>query len=108
MKPSSCLSPTGPLFKSLFSVRSLMLCKRECAQVEREAAKVNERHGWFKEGDAWGYRRNAYRQMAELLGGPAQHAYQTVFAREPQSTRHITQDLTPKLKAPITPKIFVQ
>ncbi|CAL8468548.1 g8088 [Coccomyxa elongata] len=77
-------------------------------QVEREAAKVNERHGWFKEGDAWGYRRKAYRQMAELLGGPAQDAYQAVFAREPDSTRHISQDLTPKLKAPITPKIFVQ
>ena len=30
-------------------------------QVQREAAKVNERHGWFKPGDAWGYRRHAYR-----------------------------------------------
>lgn len=30
-------------------------------QVQREAAKVNERHGWSKPGDAWGYRRHAYR-----------------------------------------------
>lgn len=77
-------------------------------QIEREAAKVNERHGWLKKGDAWGYRRTAYKRMSEILGGPAQACYEEVFAREPQSTRHITQDCTPKLKAPIIPKIYVQ
>lgn len=41
--------------------------KYSCLQIEREAAKVNERHGWYKLGDAWGYRRRAYRRMAELL-----------------------------------------
>ena len=76
--------------------------------MEREAAKVNERHGWLKEGDAWGYRRSAYKQMADFLGGPAQEAYKAVFAREPQSTRHISQIYTPKLQAPITPKIYIQ
>lgn len=77
-------------------------------QIEREAAKVNERHGWFKAGDAWGYRRRAYRRMAELLQGPALAAYDEVFACEPAHTRHIQQDLTPPLLAPIKPKVYVE
>ena len=35
-------------------------------QVQREAAKVNKRHGWMKPGEAWGYRRQAYRWVTEL------------------------------------------
>jgi hypothetical protein len=31
----------------------------------------------------WGYRRAAYRRMAERLGGPALAAYERVFAAEP-------------------------
>ena len=34
----------------------------------------------------WDYRRTAYRQMAERLGGVALVAYDRVFAREPKST----------------------
>ena len=32
--------------------------------------------------EGWSYRRDAYRKMAELLGGPALQAYDTTFARE--------------------------
>lgn len=78
------------------------------AQIEREAAKVNERHGWFKEGDAWGYRRAAYRKMAELLQGPALAAYDAVFSREPSHTKHICQSVTPALLAPVKPKVYVE
>lgn len=77
-------------------------------QIEREAAKVNERHGWLKPGDAWGYRRRAYRRMAELVQGPALAAYNQVFSREPAHTRHICQDMTPALLAPVKPKVFVE
>jgi hypothetical protein len=31
----------------------------------------------------WGYRRAAYRRMAERLGGPAWRCYESVFAQEP-------------------------
>jgi hypothetical protein len=31
----------------------------------------------------WGYRREAYRRMAERLGGAARESYQRVFAQEP-------------------------
>jgi hypothetical protein len=30
----------------------------------------------------WGYRRAAYRKMAQRLGGPAEESYERVFARE--------------------------
>ena len=43
-------------------------------QVERSA---HEKPG------GWDYRRNAYRQMAELVGGNAQTLYAATFAREP-------------------------
>ena len=43
-------------------------------QVERSA---HEQPG------GWGYRRNAYQQMAELVGEPAQRLYAATFAREP-------------------------
>ena len=43
-------------------------------QVERSA---HEQPG------GWNYRRNAYRQMAALVGEPAQSLYAATFAREP-------------------------
>lgn len=49
-------------------------------------------------GDAWGYRRGAYRRMAEILGGVALEAHDATWAREPQHTRHIHQLTTPKAK----------
>lgn len=75
--------------------------KAACAaQVEREAGLRNERHGWLVEGEAWGYRRRAYRRMAEMLGGPALASYDEVFGREPASTRHYESDWTPDLDKP--------
>jgi len=76
-------------------------------QVEREAQKAEERHGWEKPGDAWGYRRGAYRRMAEILQGPAIKMYDEVFGREPAHTRHIHQKLTKKLDKPIVPKMMI-
>ena len=64
-------------------------------QVELEATMPNERHGWKKAGDAWGYRRGTFRKMAELLGGSYLQLYEDVFSREPLETRGIHQKLTP-------------
>ena len=105
---------------------------------------MNERHGWMKPGDAWGYRRQAYRwggyalpeflnevalqrnqylkwffglrtgvgqyagQWRRCLGGKALECYESVFAHETEQTKHISQDFTPKLAAPVVPKIYVQ
>lgn len=59
---------------------------------------TNERHGWHKLGDAWGYRRHAFKKMAEILGGPYLQLYDEVFGREPESTKHIHQKFTPLIK----------
>jgi hypothetical protein len=44
-------------------------------------------HDWLEQVPrsrlGWGYRRAAYRRMAERLGPVAQEAYERVFAREP-------------------------
>ena len=48
------------------------------------------------------------RSMAETLGGNALECYDTVFAHETQQTKHISQDFTPKLAAPVVPKVYVQ
>jgi predicted SPOUT superfamily RNA methylase MTH1 len=102
----------GLLWRVLGSFKQLLYAEsmREtvAVQIEREAAKVNVRHGWLKPGDAWGYRRRAYRRMAELLQGPALERYDQVFAREPAHTRHICQETTPALLAPVKPKVFVE
>ena len=37
--------------------------------------------------------------MAELVGGKALQHYNEVFAREPEHTRSIHQDLTPQIAA---------
>lgn len=42
------------------------------------------------------------------LQGPALAAYDEVFAREPSHTKHIQQDVTPALLAPIKPKVYVE
>lgn len=65
-------------------------------QVEMEATMTNEAHGWTKKGDAWGYRRGAYRRMAEILGGRYLELYKEVFTREPLETRNIHQQFHPK------------
>lgn len=43
-----------------------------------------------------------------MLGGKALEFYNEIFGKEPENTRHISQDFTPKLAAPIVPKIYVQ
>ena len=65
--------------------------------MERQAAQADERHDW-KVGDAWGYRRSAYRRMAEILGGPALRAYEETWAHEPEHTRGFHQRATAKTK----------
>ena len=65
-----------------------------------EAGMTNERHGWHNIGDAWGYRRLAFRKMAQVLGGPYAFMYEDVFSREPQNTRHIHQKVTPPIPQP--------
>ena len=49
-----------------------------------------------------------HRTMAEMLGGHALKCYDEVFRHEPKETRHLHQEATPKLNAPIVPKIYVQ
>ena len=78
-------------------------------QVEGAASKVvplpvGDGLLWDR-GQAWGYRRGAYAQMAEVLAahgpewardsGPRMHA--EVFAREPQDSRTFVQPLTPPM-----------
>ena len=43
-------------------------------------------------GEAWAYRRGAYRHMATLLGGQAAADYERVFGREPDATRGLAFD----------------
>ena len=53
--------------------------------------------GWVV-GDAWGHRRTGYRKIAHILGGKYLKAYDNVYAREPEHTRHIVRDVTPEVK----------
>lgn len=48
------------------------------------------------------------RSMAEMLGGKALQCYDEVFSHESKETRHLHQEATPRLAAPIVPKIYVQ
>ena len=43
-----------------------------------------------------------------MLGGHALECYNSVFSHEAKETRHLHQEATPKLDAPIVPKIYVQ
>jgi len=74
-------------------------------QVEGAASKavprpVGDRVLW-REGEAWGYRREAYATMASLLGSvgvdAAPRMYGEVFAREPESSRSFVQPKTPPM-----------
>lgn len=93
--PSQPTSWCGPCISRWNSFR---LSIRPSLQVEMEAGFTNESHGWTRKGDAWGYRRHAYRKMAEILGGRYLGLYQDVFGREPMETRNIHQQFHPKPK----------
>lgn len=69
-------------------------------QVETAALTENELYGWSV-GDAWGYRRDAYALMAQLLSSDriglpcASEMHAEVYSRESDATRHIKQPVTP-------------
>ena len=74
-------------------------------QVEGAAAKavplpVGEGMLWPL-GEAWAYRRQAYKRMAEILGErgieAAPKMYEAVFSREPEWSREIVQPKTPPM-----------
>lgn len=60
--------------------------------------------GW-QPGDAWGHRRTGYRRMAEKLGGTPLKAWQETYAREPEASRHIVNDVTPEVKHYLEPVV---
>ena len=78
-------------------VSPLFACHLPALQVERWAQKPEEKMGWVI-GDAWGHRRTGYRKIAHILGGKYLKAYNDVYAREPEHTRHIVRDVTPEVK----------
>ena len=55
-------------------------------QVEEAAGRPNERLG-YATGEAWAYRRSAYRRMASLLGGVAAADYERVFGWAPAGSQ---------------------
>lgn len=66
-------------------------------QVEGASSKVNDNYSW-KIGSAWGYRREAYRMIAELLTERTPSAIQMwkeVYSQESDETKSINQPLTP-------------
>lgn len=69
-------------------------------QVEGAARKANPTVFW-KQGEAWAYRRDGYAAIMELLSSrgcePARRMYHEVYAREPQHTRHLVQPVTPPI-----------
>lgn len=69
-------------------------------QVEGAAGGANAMFGWG-EGDAWGYRRQAYAQMAAMLDGWGVHEaaamHREVMGREPAASRHVHQPITPPM-----------
>lgn len=76
-------------------------------QVEGAASKPNCFYNW-KVGDAWGYRRLAYRKMADILmsRGTKENQerlkislemYNDVFDAETAATKHIHQPVTPPI-----------
>ena len=73
-------------------------------QVERYSHMPDPKLGW-QPGDAWGHRRNGYRRMAEMLGGVPLQAWKDTYAREPDSTKHIVNDVTPEVKHYVTPVV---
>lgn len=76
-------------------------------QVEGAASKENKGYGW-EVGHAWSFRREAYRQMLEVLltQGPvanrnrmqiAKQMYEDVYSVESDATKHMHQVETPPL-----------
>jgi hypothetical protein len=70
-------------------------------QVEGAAEKVNVLYGW-KVGEAWSYRREAYKKMALLLSQERNsykyiEMYEHVYAQEPMETRTLIQYRTPPM-----------
>ena len=72
--------------------------------MERYAQMPDPKLGW-QPGDAWGHRRTGYRRMAEKLGGIQLKAWQETYAREPEASRHIVNDVTPEVKHYIKPVV---
>ena len=94
LDPSPTVSLTAGQLQDLITVHLADWLE----QVERQASKAEERHQW-KHGEAWGYRRRAFQKMADLLGGAMQQLHTDTFAREPEWSRSICQDLTPPIPA---------
>jgi len=72
-------------------------------QAEGAASKPSELFLW-KTGEAYSYRRLAYRKMAEILGKErskqvAQDMLEAVMATEDDSTKHLVQWRTPPMSA---------
>jgi len=69
-------------------------------QVEGAARKANPAVRWGK-GEAWAYRRDSYKAMAQILeqGGlkVAAQMYEEVFARGGAHTRHLVQNYLPPI-----------
>jgi len=70
-------------------------------QVEGAAQTTNEGYGWGL-GDAWGYRREAYKVMAGRLAGElrltdAAEMHSEVYNAEPCASRGVHQPVTPPL-----------
>jgi hypothetical protein len=73
-------------------------------QVEGAAEKANPLFEWSM-GDAWSYRRLAYRQMVEVLCSHRNNdrtkvikdVVAKVYAVEPEATRHQVQERTPPM-----------
>jgi hypothetical protein len=68
------------------------------------SAKIDWPNFKWKKGDAWGYRREAYRRMADIIGGRAKELWAKVYATEPEETKHLHQLATPTLVG-IVPKV---
>jgi hypothetical protein len=68
-------------------------------QVEGAARSPNEKFEW-RVGDAWGYRRGAYKRMAEIVGEKipiAKKMYRETYAREGDETKSVRQPVTPPM-----------
>jgi hypothetical protein len=70
-------------------------------QVEGAAQKANPLFEW-QVGEAWSYRREAFKKMAEVLverrgKDVALEMYRAVYMVEPVATRHLHQAITPPM-----------
>jgi hypothetical protein len=72
-------------------------------QVEGASEKENTLFQW-KQGEAWSYRRIAYKKMLEILlirrgqrMEVAHEVYEAVYSQESEHTRHLHQLITPPM-----------